>query len=332
MILVQNLHKSYGSAEQDIVLRDVSLEVQKGEIFGIIGQSGVGKSTLLRCINGLEVFNRGKLIVNGRDISRLSDYELRRFRKDIGMIFQNFALLNRKTVFENVVLPMRCWGYPKTKMNRIAKELLSLVGLENKTDVYPNALSGGQKQRVAIARALSLEPEILLCDEATSSLYPGMTKSILDLLRSINQKLGLTIVFVTHEMDVIKMICDKMAIIAEGRIEVSGSVESVFFEESAVLLDLIGRRKIEIPHGKAVVKLSVKNENILEPFLFQMASELNVCFSILSASIERPNKNSFGNIFLAIPEKDIEKVLTYFNNRMMTCVHYHDCAAERNIR
>ncbi len=329
MILVQNLYKSYGNAEEDIVLRDVSLEVQKGEIFGIIGQSGVGKSTLLRCINGLEVFNRGKLIVNGRDISRLSDYELRHFRKDIGMIFQNFALLNRKTVFENVVLPMQCWGYPKTKMNQIAKELLSLVGLENKIDVYPNELSGGQKQRVAIARALALEPEILLCDEATSSLDPGMTKSILDLLRSINQKLGLTIVFVTHEMDVIKMICDKMAIITEGRIAVSGSVESVFFEESAVLLDLIGRREIDIPHGKAVVKLSVKNENILEPFLYQMAIELNVRFSILSASIERPNKNSFGNIFLAIPKKDIQTVLTYFNNRMITCVHYG--LVERNI-
>jgi len=331
MILVQNLYKSYGSAEEDVVLRDVSLEVQKGEIFGIIGQSGVGKSTLLRCINGLEVFNRGKLIVNGKDISKLSDDELRHFRKDIGMIFQNFALLNRKTVFENVVLPMRCWGYPKTKMNRIAKELLSLVGLENKINVYPNELSGGQKQRVAIARALTLKPEILLCDEATSSLDPGMTKSILDLLKSVNQKLGLTIVFVTHEMDVIKMICDKMAIITEGRIEVSGSVESVFFEESAVLLDLIGRREIEIPHGKAVVKLSVKNENILEPFLSQMAIELNVPFFILSASIERPNKNSFGNIFLAIPEKDIQKVLTYFNNRMMICEHYIDGSVERNI-
>ena len=233
-----------------MILKDVSLEIRKGEIFGIIGQSGVGKSTLLRCINGLESYNRGKLIVNGSEVCALSHDGLRHFRKDIGMIFQNFALLNRKTVFENVVLPMRCWGYPKTKMEKTAKDLLNLVGLENKTHAYPNALSGGQKQRVAIARALTLEPKILLCDEATSSLDPGMTKSILDLLKNINKKLGLTIVVVTHEMDVIKLICDKMAIISKGRIEVCGSVESVFLKQPAALLDLIGNKGIETPMEK----------------------------------------------------------------------------------
>jgi D-methionine transport system ATP-binding protein len=323
MILVQNLYKSYGTAEQNMVLKDISIDVQKGHIFGIIGQSGVGKSTLLRCINGLEGFDRGRLIVNGRNVAKLSYDELRHFRKDIGMIFQNFALLNRKTVFENVVLPMQCWGYSKSRLNPIANELLSLVGLENKINAYPAELSGGQKQRVAIARALTLEPKILLCDEATSSLDPGMTQSILDLLRSINEKLGLTIVFVTHEMDVIKLICDNMAIIAEGSIKVSGSVESVFLQEPAALLELVGRRPIEIPHGKAVVRLSVKNENIAAPFLYEMAGEIDIPFTILSAAIEQANKKRFGNIFLAVPENDLEKVLTFFNDRMITCVHYN---------
>jgi len=332
MILVQNLYKSYGTAEQNMVLKDISLDVQKGDIFGIIGQSGVGKSTLLRCINGLEGFDRGRLIVNGRNVSDLSDDELMHFRKDIGMIFQNFALLNRKTVFENVVLPMQCWGYSKSRVNSIAKELLSLVGLEDKLHAYPSELSGGQKQRVAIARALTLEPKILLCDEATSSLDPGMTQSILDLLRSINEKLGLTIVFVTHEMDVIKIICDKMAIIAEGRIKVAGSVESVFLQEPAALLELVGQKPIEIPHGKAVVRLSVKNENIADPFLYEMAGAIDVPFTILSAAIERANRKRFGNIFLAVPENDLQKVLTFFNDRMITCVHYNYSPAERSIR
>ncbi len=331
MIQVQNLYKSYGSAEQNMVLKDISLDIQKGDIFGIIGQSGVGKSTLLRCINGLEGFDRGRLMVNGQDVFRLSDDTLRHFRKNIGMIFQNFALLSRKTVFENVVLPMQCWEYSKSRKNSIAKELLSLVGLEDKIHAYPNELSGGQKQRVAIARALTLEPKILLCDEATSSLDPGMTQSILDLLRSINKKLGLTIVFVTHEMDVIKFICDKMAIIAGGKIEVSGSVESVFLQEPKALIELVGQRPIEIPQGKAVIRLSVKNENIAVPFLYEMAGELKVPFSILSAGIERTNRKRFGNIFLAVPENDLQKVLTFFNDRMMTCVQYNDSTAERSI-
>jgi len=320
MILIQNLYKSYSADETHMVLEDVSLEVKKGEIFGIIGQSGVGKSTLLRCINGLEAFNRGRLIVNGKDVSTLSDSSLRHFRKDIGMIFQNFALLTRKTVFENVVLPMRCWGYPKADMNKKAQSLLNLVGLDDKINAYPNALSGGQKQRVAIARALALEPKILLCDEATSSLDPGMTQSILDLLKSINETLGLTIVVVTHEMDVIKLICDKMAIICQGRVKVAGSVESVFLEEPAALLELIGRQPIKIPSEKAVVKLSVKDENICQPFLFRMATQMDVPFTLLSASIERANKKSFGNLFLEVPEKDIERVLTFFNDHKMTAV------------
>lgn len=333
MIQVQNLYKSYGTADaQHLVLDDISLDIPKGHIFGIIGQSGVGKSTLLRCINGLEGFDRGRLIVSGRDVAKLSDDALRHFRKDIGMIFQNFALLNRKTVFENVVLPMQCWGYSKSRMTSIANELLDLVGLGEKIHAYPNELSGGQKQRVAIARALTLEPKILLCDEATSSLDPGMTLSILDLLRSINEKLGLTIVFVTHEMDVIKLICDKMAIIAQGKIKESGSVESVFLREPEALLELVGQsRPVESLHGKAVVRISVKNENIADPFLYEMARELSVPFTILSAGIERTTRKRFGNIFLAIPENDLQKVLTFFKNRMMTCVHCNDCPAQRKI-
>ena len=210
MINIRNLSKSFGETE---VLKDISIKIGKGEIYGIIGHSGAGKSTLLRCINRLESYEKGEVEVMGKEVSKLNEVELREFRKDLGMIFQNFNLLKRKTVYQNISLPLEVWGYSKIKIDKRVKELLKLVGLEEKINSKPASLSGGQKQRVAIARALALEPKILLCDEATSALDPKITKDILALLLKINKELGITIVMVTHQMEVIKEVCERVALI-----------------------------------------------------------------------------------------------------------------------
>ena len=206
MINIKNLNKYYSNTK---VLNNISIDIKKGEIFAIVGHSGAGKSTLLRCINGLEDYADGILLVNNKEIKNLKKDELREFRKNIGMIFQHFSLIQRKTVFENISLPMQLWGYKKEEISKKVNDLLALVGLEEKKDAYPSQLSGGQKQRVAIARALTLDPEILLCDEATSALDPNTTTSILNLLKEINEKLNITIVIVTHEMEVVKQIAQK---------------------------------------------------------------------------------------------------------------------------
>ena len=206
MINIKNLNKHYGDIK---VLNNISIDIKKGEIFAIVGHSGAGKSTLMRCINGLEDYTDGSLKVNNKEIKNLKKDELREFRKNIGMIFQHFSLIQRKTVYENVALPMELWGYSKDEISKKVKELLSLVGLDEKIDSYPSQLSGGQKQRVAIARALTLNPEVLLSDEATSALDPNTTTSILKLLKEINEKLNITIILVTHEMEVVKQIAQK---------------------------------------------------------------------------------------------------------------------------
>ncbi|MDY4253392.1 ATP-binding cassette domain-containing protein, partial [Clostridium sp.] len=197
MIEIKNVNKYFGENQ---VLTDVSVDIEQGEIFGIIGHSGAGKSTLLRCINRLETFDTGSIVVDGNNVGNLNEKELRDLRKNLGMIFQHFSLLERKTVFENVALPMECFGFPKDEIKRRVEELLDLVGILDKKDDKPRNLSGGQKQRVAIARALTMSPSVLLCDEATSALDPKTTNSILSLLQEINEKLGITIVMVTHQM------------------------------------------------------------------------------------------------------------------------------------
>ena len=215
MININNLNKHYGSIK---VLNNISINIKKGEIFAIVGHSGAGKSTLMRCINGLEDYTDGSLMVNDKEIKTLKKDELREFRKNIGMIFQHFSLIQRKTVFENIALPMQLWGYKKEEISKKVKELLVLVGLEEKIDSYPKELSGGQKQRVAIARALTLDPQILLSDEATSALDPNTTTSILNLLKQINEKLDITIILVTHEMEVVKQIAQKALLLEHGNI------------------------------------------------------------------------------------------------------------------
>ena len=229
MIKFSHVEKTYASPAGPVpALKGIDLEIAKGEIFGIIGLSGAGKSTLVRCINMLERPTSGQVIVDGQDMTALSDSELRAARKDIGMIFQHFNLLSSATVYDNIAFPLKLAGKSDREIKAKVEPLLKLVGLEAKADQYPSQLSGGQKQRVGIARALASEPKVLLCDEATSALDPQTTKAILELIRDINKKLQLTVVVITHEMQVIKDICDKVAVIDKGVIAEQGTVLEVF--------------------------------------------------------------------------------------------------------
>lgn len=247
MIEIRDLRKSFGDSE---VIRGVSLNIKEGEIYGLIGHSGAGKSTLLRCINGLESYNDGFLTVMGKDVKKLTNKELREFRKNLGMIFQGLNLLNRKNVFQNIALPMEVWGYSKEVINNKVKELIKLVGLEGKEHYKPRELSGGQKQRVAIARALSLEPKMLLSDEATSALDPKITKDILELLLKINKELNITIVVVTRQMEVVKEVCEKVALIVA-----EGDVEEVFLNQSKALKKFLGNGHDILPDNGTNIRI-----------------------------------------------------------------------------
>ena len=229
MIQIEHLGKTYESAAGNVeALRDINLTIEDGDIFGIIGLSGAGKSTLVRCINYLEKPTSGRVVFDGHDLNDLSKKELLKMRQQIGMIFQGFNLLSQKKALKNVCFPMEIAGVPKAEARARARELLEMVGLGDRLDAYPSQLSGGQKQRVAIARALAMNPRVLLCDEATSALDPNTTRSILELLQHINQTLGVTIVIITHEMKVIEQICNRVAVLDEGRIQETGPVSEVF--------------------------------------------------------------------------------------------------------
>ena len=237
MIEIKGLQKSFGDL---MVLENIDLQINDGEIYGLVGRSGAGKSTLLRCINGLETYTEGSIKVDNTEVKDLSVKEMRDFRKNVSMIFQHFPMLSRKTVYENIAFPMRCWKYDKKVIDQRVKELAELVGISDKLNQRPRQLSGGQKQRVAIARALSMEPKILLSDEATSALDPVTTRSILKLLRDINEKLGITIIVVTHQMSVIKDICEKVTLLDKGKLVVSGKVDEMFLNQPEELKTFLG--------------------------------------------------------------------------------------------
>ncbi|MBF0985365.1 MAG: methionine ABC transporter ATP-binding protein, partial [Campylobacter sp.] len=241
MIKIENLKKFYGKT---CVIDDVSLEVKQGEIFAIVGHSGAGKSTLLRCINGLEDYQEGSLKVEGREVRKLNAAQIRELRKNIGMIFQHFALMSRRTVAQNVATPLAFWGHPEDHTKLRVAELLELVGLADKANAYPGELSGGQKQRVAIARALALSPKILLSDEATSALDPNTTAQILSLLRRINRELGITIVLVTHEMEVVKGIAQRAILLKGGRVSNSGDIVSLFLHPDENMKEFLGEEEV----------------------------------------------------------------------------------------
>lgn len=333
MIEIRNLTKKFNDVE---VIKNVSLSIEDGKIYGIIGHSGAGKSTLLRCINGLESYEGGSINVMGKEVNELKGYELREFRKKLGMIFQGFNLLNRKTVFDNIALPLEVWGfkeeykeykeklgnkaisyssYRKKKINKRVNELLELVGLSEKAKVKPASLSGGQKQRVAIARALALEPKVLLCDEATSALDPKITKDILALLSKINKELGLTIVIVTHQMEVVKEVCQKVALIEGGVLKAEGNAEELFLRPGVSLKKFLGEEEDLLPNKGINIKLyfpSTSSENAL---ITKMARDLNIDFSIVWGKLEKFREDILGNLVINIDEKDKEKVIAYLEQR-----------------
>lgn len=335
MIEIKNLSKSFGEVE---VIKNVSLNIEEGRIYGIIGHSGAGKSTLLRCINGLESYEKGSIKVMDKEVKGLKDLELRELRKKLGMIFQGFNLLNRKNVFDNISLPLEVWGFEeeyreykanlkgkkclsyrtfkKQRIENRVTELLNLVGLADKAKAKPLSLSGGQKQRVAIARALALEPKILLCDEATSALDPKITKDILTLLSKINKELGITIVIVTHQMEVVKEVCEKVALIEGGILKVEGKSEELFLRPGVSLKKFLGEDDEELlPSTGINVKLffpSTFSENAL---ITKMSRELNIDFSIVWGKLEKFREDILGNLVININEEDKEKVTNYLNEK-----------------
>ena len=312
MIEIKNVVKSYGDTQ---VLKDVSISIKQGEIYGIIGHSGAGKSTLLRCINGLESYNGGSVNVMGLEVSDLSNIQLREFRKDLGMIFQNFNLLKRKTVFDNVALPLEVWGYGKKEIEEKVLELLRLVGLEDKKDNKPSQLSGGQKQRVAIARALALNPKILLCDEATSALDPKTTKDILALLSKINKELGITIVMVTHQMEVIKEVCEKVALIDGGEIKVQGPSQELFLNPGKSLKKFLGEEDSEVlPEHGVNIKLLFPSNSCENAIITKMARELDIDFSIVWGKLEKFREEVLGGLVINVDESNKERVIEYLKN------------------
>ena len=245
MIQIEHLNKTYVSrqGETHIALTDINLTIEDGSVFGIIGQSGAGKSTLVRCLNLLERPTSGSIIINGRDITSLSEKELREFRSSVSMVFQNFSLLQQRTVLRNVMFPLELRHADKKEAEKRARELLELVGLADKCDKYPSQLSGGQQQRVAIARALVNNPSIMLCDEATSALDSMTTHSILKLLKDINEKMGVTIVLITHSLAVAELICDNVVVVDEGKIVEEGKTEDIFANpQSDVARKLLEKR------------------------------------------------------------------------------------------
>ena len=242
MIELKNISKTFDSDEGGVdALKDVSLTIADGDIYGIIGMSGAGKSTLVRCINLLERPGSGDVVVNGQSLCDMTPAQLRLARRKITMIFQHFNLLAQRTCLKNVCFPMELAGVPRAEAEKRAGELLSLVGLPDKANAYPAQLSGGQQQRVAIARALATEPEVLLCDEATSALDPKTTRQILELIRDINAKLGITVVIITHQMSVVKEICTHVAILDEGRIAEEGLVAAVFAAPASAAAHILGQ-------------------------------------------------------------------------------------------
>jgi D-methionine transport system ATP-binding protein len=317
MIDLVNVRKSFGDLE---VLKDINLHINKKEIYGIIGQSGAGKSTLLRCINGLETYDSGTITVGGKTVDVSDKQALRELRKNMGMIFQNFNLLSRLDVYDNVALPLRFWGEnPNTPENKKKIEhLIELVGLKEKIHERPGNLSGGQKQRVAIARALVNDPKILLCDEATSALDPRITHGILELLKQINEELGITIVVVTHQMEVVKQICERVAFLKHGVVLAEGKPEELFVKPTEDIKKFLGEEGQTLPTTGVNIQLFFTDDSSDEPVITEMARELGIDFSICWAKLEEFRENVFGSLILNIQESDKDKVFEFLKDKKVT--------------
>ena len=333
MINLKNITKTFHQKNRVVTaLSAVSLQVAEGKIFGVIGASGAGKSTLIRCVNLLETPTSGEVIVDGQSLTGLSRSELAKARRHIGMIFQHFNLLSSRTVFENIAFPLELDHLPKQEIKKRVTELLALVGLEEKYNDYPSSLSGGQKQRVAIARTLASNPKVLLCDEATSALDPATTRSILNLLKDINKRLNITILLITHEMNVVKAICDEVAVISDGKLIEQGPVSAIFshpktdlakqFISSSLQIDIPAayqNRLSAVPaDGKRpLVKLEFTGQSADDPVLSEVAMLFQVENNIISAQLDYAGAVKFGVMLVevsATPENH-EKALLFYQQK-----------------
>ncbi len=325
MIELKHLGKIYSSASGSVeALKDVNLTIADGEIFGIIGLSGAGKSTLVRCINLLERPTSGEVWVDGQNLTALSQKELLQVRRQIGMIFQGFNLLEQRTVLRNVCFPLEISGTPKAQAKSRAEELLKIVGLADKAQSYPSQLSGGQKQRVAIARALATNPRYLLCDEATSALDPNTTRSILELLREINKTLGVTIIVITHEMKVIDQICDRVAVIDKSCIAEEGKVAEVFTNpQSDIARELVlpqERPVLDATTGGRKLRLIFNGENTQNPVISEMILACRVPINVLFADTKSIEGAAYGHMILELPNDahEAEKVISWLQHSGLT--------------
>ncbi|MBQ9154474.1 MAG: methionine ABC transporter ATP-binding protein [Solobacterium sp.] len=314
MVELTDVRKQFGDLE---VLKGISIQINDHEIYGIIGQSGAGKSTLLRCINGLESYDSGSITVDGKKVDVKNKGELRLLQKNMGMIFQNFNLLSRLDVYDNVALPMKFWGM-KTKTPEAKAKiegLIELVGLKDKIHARPRELSCGQTQRVAIARALVLDPTILLCDEATSALDPAITREILALLQKINDELGITIIIVTHQMEVVKQVCQRVAFIKDGTVIAEGRPEELFVKPNKDVKSFLQEESGHLPETGVNIQLFFTDESSDEPVITMMARQLNINFSICWGKLEDFRSNVYGSLVINVHEEDQKKVCDYLDEK-----------------
>lgn len=330
MIRVQDVSKTFAGKDNKVdALKNINLTIMEGEIYGIIGMSGAGKSTLVRCLNFLERPTSGTVYIREQDLLKLDDKGLRQVRKDIAMIFQHFNLLMQRNVLDNVCFPLEIAGMKKKEARLKAMDFLKEVGLEEKASAYPAQLSGGQKQRVAIARALAGNPKILLCDEATSALDPTTTKSILALLKRINQKYGITIVIITHEMAVVQEICTHVAIVDGGYLAETGTVEEVFSSPqtaAAKKLVFMSDHKYSVMNGKRCIRIVFNGNSSFEPVIGNMVLECKAPANILLADTKDINGVAHGQMVLQLPEDETiaGKMIQYLKDRKLTVEEVED--------
>lgn len=330
MIEIKNISKTFHQKNQSFkALDQISLNIEKGDIVGIIGFSGAGKSTLIRTVNLLEKPDKGEIIINGKDFTRLKSRELAKERKKIGIIFQHFNLLSSRTVSENIALPLELDGVKKEAISKKVNELLSIVGLEDKANDYPKSLSGGQKQRVAIARALANDPYLLLCDEATSALDPATTWSILQLLRDINQRLGITILLITHEMEVIRTICDHVAVIDKGKLITKGTLgEIITQKDHPIIKKFLNSGVMNIPQELSkklqkepqdglfpLIEVEVNEDISVEALLSIVYDKYKIPYKVLKADVEYLGDTNFGRLLLQLQgdEEENQQAIYYLN-------------------
>lgn len=330
MIEIKNISKTFHQKKQSFkALDNVSLSVEQGDIVGIIGFSGAGKSTLIRTVNLLEKPDNGQIIINGKDFTKLNSKQLANERKKIGMIFQHFNLLSSRTVFENIALPLELDHVSKTEINKKVNDLLKIVGLEEKANAYPKSLSGGQKQRVAIARALANDPYLLLCDEATSALDPATTQSILQLLRDINQRLGITVLLITHEMEVIKAVCNHVAVIDKGKLLAKGTLSEIISDkENPIIKQFLNAGVMTIPQELnkklqkepqdglfPLVEVELNDQLSVEELLSIVYDKYKIPYKLLKADVEYLGESNFGKVLLQLKGENEEnqQAIYYFN-------------------